>query len=76
MVVPGWIGLIGRIAVLIGAVGWMLLTPHLRRWLGTGLALLVLTPVLSHFLALALGSGGSLGEHFGRYRGWFSGLIS
>jgi hypothetical protein len=33
----------------------VLLTPLLRRWLGTGLALLVLTPVLSHFLALALG---------------------
>jgi hypothetical protein len=45
MVVPG----------LIGAVGWMLLTPRLRRWLDTGLRLLVLTPVLSHLLILALG---------------------
>jgi hypothetical protein len=55
MVVPGWIGLIGWIAVLTGAVGWMLLTPLLRRWLDTGLTLSVLTPVLSHLLALALG---------------------
>jgi hypothetical protein len=55
MVVLGWIGLIGRITVLIGAVRWMLLTPLLRRWLGIGLTLLVLTPVLSLLLALALG---------------------
>jgi hypothetical protein len=52
MVVPG---LIAWIVVLIGMVGWMLLTLLLRRWLGTGLTLLGLTPVLSHLLALALG---------------------
>jgi hypothetical protein len=33
----------------------VLLTPLLRRWLGTGLTLLVLIPVWSHFLTLSLG---------------------
>jgi hypothetical protein len=46
---------IGWITVLIGAVGWMFLTPLLRKWLGTGLTLLVLTLVLSRLLTLALG---------------------
>jgi hypothetical protein len=55
MVVPGLIGLTGWIAVLIGAVGWMLLTLLLRKWPNTGLTPLVLTPVLSHLLTLALG---------------------
>jgi hypothetical protein len=55
MVVPGLIGLIEWIAVLIGAIGWMLLTLLLRRWLDTGLTPLVLTTVLSHLLTLAPG---------------------
>jgi hypothetical protein len=55
MVVPGLIGLTGWITVLIGAVGWMLLTLLLRKWPDTGLTPLVLTPVLSRLLALALG---------------------
>jgi hypothetical protein len=55
MVVPGLIGLTGWIVVLIGAVGWMLLTLLLRKWPDTGLTPLELTPVLSHLLALALG---------------------
>jgi hypothetical protein len=55
MVVPGLIGLTGWIAVLIGTVGWMLLTLLLRKWPGTGLTLLVLTPGLSRLLALSLG---------------------
>jgi hypothetical protein len=33
-------------------VGWILLTPLLSKWLGTGLTLFVLTPVLSHLLTL------------------------
>jgi hypothetical protein len=33
----------------------MLLTLPLRKWLGTSLTPLVLTPLLSHFLALTLG---------------------
>jgi hypothetical protein len=40
---------------LIGAVGLMLLTLLLRKWPGTGLTPLVLTPVLSRLLALDLG---------------------
>jgi hypothetical protein len=53
--VPGLIGLKRWIAVLLGAVGWMLLTLLLRKWSGTSLIPLVLTPVLSRLLALALG---------------------
>jgi hypothetical protein len=55
MVVPGLIGLTGWIAVLIGTVGWMLLTLLLRKWPDTSLTPLELTPMLSHLLALALG---------------------
>jgi hypothetical protein len=54
MVVPGLIGLTEWIAVLIGAVGWTLLILLLRKWPDTSLTPLVLTPVLSHFLALSL----------------------
>jgi hypothetical protein len=53
MVVPGFIDLIGWIAILIGTLVWMLLTLHWR-WLGTGLTPLVRTPLLSHLLAFAL----------------------
>jgi hypothetical protein len=38
----------------LGEIGWILLTPHLSKWHGTGLIHFVLTPVLSHFLTLAL----------------------
>jgi hypothetical protein len=55
MVVPGLIGLTGWIAVFIGVVGWMLLTLLLRKCPDTSLTPLVLTPMLSHLLALALG---------------------
>jgi hypothetical protein len=55
MVVPGLIGLTGWVAVLIGAVGWMLLTLPLRKWPNTGFTPSGLTPVLSHLLVLALG---------------------
>jgi hypothetical protein len=55
MVVPGLIGLTGWIAVLIGSVGLMVITLLLRKWLGTGLTPLVVTPVLSRLLALTLG---------------------
>jgi hypothetical protein len=40
---------------LTGAVGWMFLTLLLRKCPDTGLTPLVLTPVLSHLLALSLG---------------------
>ena len=40
---------------LIGdRIEWILLTLLLSRWLGTGLTLSVLTPVLSHLLTLLL----------------------
>jgi hypothetical protein len=54
MVDPGLIGLTRWIAILIGAVGWMLLTLLLRKWPDTGFTPLGLTPVLSHLLVLAL----------------------
>jgi hypothetical protein len=40
---------------LVGKMVWFVLTPLSSRWLGTGFTHLELTPVLSHFLALALG---------------------
>jgi hypothetical protein len=55
MVVPNLIGLTGWIAVLISAVGWMLLTLLLRKWPDTGFTPLGLTLVLSHLLILSLG---------------------
>jgi hypothetical protein len=38
-------------APLIGEMFWIVLTPLLSKWLGTGFTLLVLTPVLSHLFA-------------------------
>jgi hypothetical protein len=32
---------------LVGEMVWIVLTPNLRKWIGTGFTLLVLTPVLS-----------------------------
>jgi hypothetical protein len=55
MVVLGLIGLTGWIAVLIGAVGWMLLTLLFRKGPNTSFTHLGLAPVLRHFLVLALG---------------------
>jgi hypothetical protein len=55
MVFPGLIGLTGWIAILIGTVGWMLLTLLLRKWPDTGFTPLGLTQMLSHLLVLALG---------------------
>jgi hypothetical protein len=49
--------------VVIALIGWILLTPLLSKWLGTGLTRFVLTPVLRRFLAVALGfdyAGGRL----------------
>jgi hypothetical protein len=33
---------------LVGEMFWIVLTPLLSKWLGTGFTLFVLTPVLSH----------------------------
>jgi hypothetical protein len=38
----------------LGEIGWILLTPRLSKWQGTGLIRSVLTPVLSPLLTLAL----------------------
>jgi hypothetical protein len=38
----------------LGEIGWILLTPRLSIWHGTGLIRFVLTPVLSRLLTLAL----------------------
>jgi hypothetical protein len=40
---------------LVGKMVWFVLTPLSSKWLGTGVTLLELTPVLSRLLALALG---------------------
>jgi hypothetical protein len=40
---------------LVGKMVWFVLTPLSSKWIGTGFTLLELTPVLSRFLALALG---------------------
>jgi hypothetical protein len=40
---------------LVGKMVWFVLTPLSSKWLGTGITLLKLTPVLSRLLALALG---------------------
>jgi hypothetical protein len=39
---------------LVGKMSWIVLTPLLRKWLGTCFTLLVLTPVLSHLFAHVL----------------------
>jgi hypothetical protein len=39
---------------LVGKMFWIVLTPLLSKWLGTGFSLLVLTPVLSRFFAHVL----------------------
>jgi hypothetical protein len=39
---------------LVGKMVWFVITPPSSKWLGTGLTLLELTPVLSRLLALAL----------------------
>jgi hypothetical protein len=38
----------------LGVIGWILLTPCLSKWRGTGLIRFVLTPMLSLLLTLAL----------------------
>jgi hypothetical protein len=54
----------GFLVVVIALIGWILLTPLLSKWLGTGLTLFVLTAVLSRLLPFTLGfrfAGGRLG---------------
>jgi hypothetical protein len=49
----------------LGVIGWILLTPHLRKWRGTGLIHFVLTPLLSLLLTLALVFDFAGGRHGG-----------
>jgi hypothetical protein len=49
----------------IGKIGWILLTPHLSKWRGTGLICFVLTPVLSPLLTLDLILDFAGGRHRG-----------
>jgi hypothetical protein len=73
---------------LVGKMFWIVLTPLLSKWLGTGFTLLVLTPVLSRLFAhvlvfefqvgdlkniLLIDSGCS--RHMTRDKGWFSSLV-
>jgi hypothetical protein len=42
------------VVALVGEMVWLMLTPLLSKWLGTGFTLLVLTPVLSRLFAHVL----------------------
>jgi hypothetical protein len=75
-------------APLIGEMFWIVLTPLLSKWLGTGFTLLVLTPVLSHLFAHMLVFEFQVGDlkniwlidsscsrHMTGDKGWFSSLV-
>jgi hypothetical protein len=49
----------------LGVIGWILLTPHLSKWRGTGLIRFVLTPVPSLLLTLTLVFDFASGRHGG-----------
>jgi hypothetical protein len=49
----------------LGEIGWILLTPRLSKWHGTGLICFVLTPVLSRLLTLAFVFYFAGGKHRG-----------
>jgi hypothetical protein len=49
----------------LGVIGWILLTPRLSKWRGTGLICFALTPVLSLLLTLALVFYFACGRHGG-----------
>jgi hypothetical protein len=79
--------MVGWIPILVGMVGWIVLTPLWSRWLNTSFTLLVLTPVLSrlliHVLVFEFQVGGlgnvwliesGCSRHMTRDRGWFSSL--
>jgi hypothetical protein len=73
---------------LVGEMPWSVLTPLSSKWLGTGFALLVLTPVLSRLFAHMLVFEFQVGDlkniwlidsgcsrHMTGDRGWFSSLV-
>jgi hypothetical protein len=49
----------------LGVIGWILLTPRLSKWRGTGLIRFVLTPMLSPLLTLSLVFDFAGGRHGG-----------
>jgi hypothetical protein len=49
----------------LGEIGWILLTPRLSKWRGTGLVHFVLTPLLTPLLTLALDFFFAGGRHGG-----------
>jgi hypothetical protein len=73
---------------LVGKMFWIVLTPLLSKWLGTGYTLLVLTPVLSRFFTYVLIFEFQVGDlktiwlidsgcsrHMTGDKGWFSSLV-
>jgi hypothetical protein len=73
---------------LVGKMFWIVLTPLLSKWLGTGFTLLVLTPVLSRLFAHVLIFEFQVGDlmniwlidfgcsrHMTGDKGWFSSLV-
>jgi hypothetical protein len=73
---------------LVGEMFWIVLTPLLSKWLGTGFTLLVLTPVLSrlftHMLIFEFEVGDlkniwlidfGCSRHMTGDKGWFSCLV-
>jgi hypothetical protein len=72
----------------VGKMVWIVLTPLLSKWLGTGFTLLVLTSVLSHLFAHVLVFEFQVGDlkniwlidsgclrHMTGVKGWFSSLV-
>jgi hypothetical protein len=73
----------------VGKMFWIVLTPLLSKWLGTGFTLLVLSPVLSRWFAHVLIFEFQVGDlmniwlidfgcsrHMPGVKGWFSSLVS
>jgi hypothetical protein len=73
---------------LVGKMFWIVLTPLLSKWLGTGFTLLVLTPVLSRLFGHVLIFEFQVGDmkniwlidsgcsrHMTGDKGWFSSLV-
>jgi hypothetical protein len=73
---------------LVGKMFWIVLTPLLSKWLGTGFTLLVLTPVLSRLFPHVLIFEFQVGDlnniwliysgflrHMTGDKGWFSSLV-
>jgi hypothetical protein len=88
----GFLGVVTEVVflvvVLVGKMVWCVLTPLSRKWLGTGFALMVLTPVLSRLFAHVLIFEFQVGDlkniwfidsgcsrHMTGDRGWFSSLV-